>query len=122
MHFSYFCFWSSFLFLSIFVLYPLANAVFLLVLQAALSFDGMAGKTKVADVNDAFSLVDTMYVGDLFVKKSKKNSRKSSDPLKETSAKKARLASARPLLARRLLKFQALSCRVSLDFMRSIFV
>ena len=82
----------------------------------------MVSKAKVADVYDAFRLADTMSVGDVLGKKPKKNSRKSSDPLKETSAKKARLASARPLLARRLLKFQALSCRVSLDFMRSIFV
>jgi hypothetical protein len=49
----------------------------------------MASKAKVADVNDAFGLVDTMSVGDLFTKKPKKNSHKA----KETGAKKARMTS-----------------------------
>ena len=62
-------------------------------LQAPLSFDRMAGKAKVADVNDAFGLADTMSVGDVFSNKAKKNSRKASEPLKETDVKKARLAS-----------------------------
>ena len=55
----------------------------------------MAGKAKVANVNDAFGLADAMSIGDLFTgtKKAKKNSRKASEPLKETSTKKARLAS-----------------------------
>jgi hypothetical protein len=39
------------------------------VLQAASSFDGMASKTKVVDVSDAFDLADTMSVGDIFGKK-----------------------------------------------------
>ena len=56
----------------------------------------MAGKVKVADVNDAFGLADIMSIGDLFTgtKKAKKNSRKASEPSKETGVKKARLASA----------------------------
>ena len=54
----------------------------------------MASKTKVADVNDAFGLADTMSIGDLFTKKVKKNLRKASEPSKETGVKKARLASA----------------------------
>jgi len=63
----------------------------------------MAGKAKVADVYDAFGLVDTMSVGDVIGKKSKKNSRKSSDSPKDARAKKARLtyveeaASIRPM-------------------------
>ena len=61
--------------------------------QAPSSFDGMAGKAKAADVYDAFGLVDTMSVGDVIGKKSKKNSRKSSDPLKDVDVKKARLTS-----------------------------
>jgi hypothetical protein len=56
--------------------YLFANAMLPLVFQASLSFDRMAGKAKVTDVNDAFGLVDTMSVGDLFTKKAKKNSRK----------------------------------------------
>jgi hypothetical protein len=61
--------------------------------QAASSYDGMATKGKVADVCDAFGMVDTMLVGDIFAKKNKKTSRNSSDPPKEAGAKKARLAS-----------------------------
>jgi hypothetical protein len=100
-----------------------------LVFQASSSFDGMAGKAKVTDVNNAFSLADTMSIGDLFTKKSKKNSRKAGDLPKETGAKKARmipakrqLLLARPLPPWGLLIFQALSYRVSLDFIWSIFV
>ena len=63
-------------------------------LQAPSSFDGVASKAKVADVNDAFVLTDAMSVGDLFTKKANKNSRKASEHPKETGAKKARLASA----------------------------
>ena len=54
----------------------------------------MAGKAKVVDVYDAFGLVDTMSIGDVLGKKSKKNFRKSSDPPKDTGVKKARLTSA----------------------------
>ena len=53
----------------------------------------MAGKAKVTDVNDAFSLVDTMSFGDLFTKKSNKTSHKADEPPKETDAKKARMTS-----------------------------
>jgi hypothetical protein len=53
----------------------------------------MAVKAKVTDVNDAFGLEDTMSVGDLFTKKAKKNSHKASVPLKEPSAKKAKITS-----------------------------
>ena len=67
----------------------------LLVLQAASSFDKMVGKAKVADIYDTFGLVDTMSIGDVLGKKPKKNSCKSSDLLKETGAKKARLASSK---------------------------
>jgi hypothetical protein len=76
------------------MLCTLTNAMLLLVLQATSSFDGMASKAKVADVYDAFGLLDTMFDGDVLGTKSKKNSCKSNDPLKETGAKKARLASA----------------------------
>ena len=71
------------------------NVVLLLMLQAPSSFDGVASKAKVADVNDAFVLTDAMSVGDLFTgtKKAKKNSCKASEPPKETGAKKARLTS-----------------------------
>ena len=55
---------------------------------------GAAGKDKVADVHDAFNLADTMSVGDLFTKKTKKSSRKANDPPKEPAAKKARPMSA----------------------------
>ena len=50
----------------------------------------MAGKAKVANVNDAFGLADAMSIGDLFTgtKKAKKNSRKASAPSKETGVKK----------------------------------
>ena len=58
--------------------------------QAPSSFDGMAGKAKAADVYDAFGLVDTMSVGDVIGKKSKKNSRKSSDSPKDARAKKGK--------------------------------
>ena len=46
-------------------------------------------------MNDAFGLADIMSIGDLFTgtKKAKKNSRKASEPSKETGVKKARLAS-----------------------------
>ena len=56
----------------------------------------MAGKAKVAVVNDAFGLADAMSFGDLFTstKKAKKNSRKASEPPKEIDVKKARVASA----------------------------
>jgi hypothetical protein len=40
----------------------------------------MDDKAKVADVYNAFGLADTMSVGDVLGKKSKKNSRKSSNP------------------------------------------
>ena len=40
----------------------------------------MAGKAKVADVHDAFGLADTMSIGDLFTKKTKKNSRPANGP------------------------------------------
>ena len=53
----------------------------------------MAGKAKVADIYDAFGLAYTMSVGDVLGKNSKKNSRKSINPPKETDAKMARLAS-----------------------------
>jgi len=62
----------------------------LLLFQASSSFDGMAGKAKVTDVNDAFSLVDTMSVGDLFTKKTKKNSCNAGEPSMETSTKKGK--------------------------------
>ena len=53
----------------------------------------MASKVKVADIYDAFGLADTMSVGNVLGRKSKKNSRKSSAPLKENVMKKVRLAS-----------------------------
>ena len=53
-------FHSSFLF------YLVANAMLPLVSQASLNFDGMDSKAKLAHVNDAFGLADTMSVGDLF--------------------------------------------------------
>jgi hypothetical protein len=52
----------------------------------------MASKAKVADVADAFGLADTMSIGDIWGKY-KKNSYKSSNPLKDAGAKKERLAS-----------------------------
>jgi len=78
-----------------FVICLFTNVVLLLMLQAPSSFDGVASKAKVADVNDAFVLTDAMSVGDLFTgtKKAKKNSCKASEPPKETGAKKARLTS-----------------------------
>ena len=63
----------------------------------------MAGKAKVADVYDAFGLVDTMSVGDVIGKKSKKNSRKSSDSPKDVGANKARLTSAEEAASVRLV-------------------
>ena len=50
---------------------------------------------KVADVYDTFGLADTMSVGNVLAKKSKKSSRMSSDPPKDAGAKKARLTSAK---------------------------
>ena len=47
---------------------------------------GAASKAKVADVDDAFSIVNTLSIGDLFTKKAKKNSRKAVDPPKEPAA------------------------------------
>ena len=89
----------------------------------------MATKGKVADVCDAFGMADTMLVGDIFVKKHKITSRKSSDPQKKLVLKSQDwlLMKGRPLLDRSLcsrgpLTFQVLSCRVSLDFIRIIFV
>jgi hypothetical protein len=54
----------------------------------------MAGKAKVANVDDTFGLANTMSVGDLFTKKTKKNSRKANDLPKEPGSKKARMTSA----------------------------
>ena len=82
------------LFHSSFLFYLFANAMLPLVFQASLIFDGMVGKAKVTDVNDAIGLTDTMSIGNLFTKKAKKNLRKASEPSKETGVKKARLASA----------------------------
>jgi hypothetical protein len=92
-YFSCYWFWFCLSRFGSFVVYLLANVVLLLMLQASSSFEGMVGKAKIADVNDAFILANTMSVGDLFTKKEKKNSRKASEPLKETDAKKGRLAS-----------------------------
>ena len=80
MYFCCCCFWFGISFPSSFLFYPFANASLLLMFQASSSFDGMAGKAKAADVCDAFGLVDTMSAGDVLGKKSKKSSRKSSDP------------------------------------------
>jgi hypothetical protein len=47
-----------------------------LMFQSSSSFGRMAstsGKSKVADVHDSLGLVDSMSIGDLFVKKAKKN-------------------------------------------------
>jgi hypothetical protein len=92
-YFSCCWFWFCLSRFGSFVVYLLTNVVLLLMLHVSSSFVGMAGKAKVADVNDAFILADTMSVDDLFTKKAKKNSRKASEPLKETGVKKARLAS-----------------------------
>ena len=54
----------------------------------------MAGEAKVVDVHDTFGIADTMSVGDLFTKKTKKNSRLANEPPKEPGAKKARTTSA----------------------------
>ena len=88
-------FWFSISFPSSLLFYLFTNALLLLMFQASSSFDEMVGKAKVVDVYDTFGLVDTMSVGDVLGMKSKKNSRKSSDPLKDAGAKKARLTSAK---------------------------
>jgi hypothetical protein len=48
-----------------------------LMFQSSSSFRRLAStssKSKVVDVHDSFGLVDTRSIGDLFVKKAKKNS------------------------------------------------
>jgi hypothetical protein len=82
-------------FLSSFLFCLFTYVLLLLLFQASSGFDGMAGKAKVANVNDAFGLTDTMSVDDLFTKKAKKNSRKAGDLPKETGVKKARVTSAK---------------------------
>jgi hypothetical protein len=122
--FVYFCycyFWFGLYFLSSFLFCLFANALLLLMFQASSSFDGMAGKAKVADVYDAFGLADTMSVVDVLGKKSKKNSRKSSDPSKGTGAKKARLTSAEEAASVRPVTPMASPDISGLDSMRSIF-
>ena len=90
MYFCCCCFWFGISFPSSFLFYPFANASLLLMFQASSSFDGMADKAKVVDVYDAFGLAETMSIGDVLGRKSKKNSRKSSDPLKDGGAKKGK--------------------------------
>ena len=62
-------------------------------LQAPLSFDRMAGKAKVADVNDAFGMADNMSVGDVFGKNPKKKTRKATDPSSDVALKRPRPSS-----------------------------
>ena len=73
----------------------------------------MAGKAKVADVNDAFGLADTMSVGDLFTKKTKKNSCNAGEPSMETSTKKARMTSAKEVASTRLAPTPVASLDIS---------
>lgn len=62
--------------------------------QASSSFDGMGSKSRIVDVNDAFGAADTMSIGDVLGKNTRKKAHKASDPLSEATPKKARPSSA----------------------------
>jgi hypothetical protein len=63
---------------------------------------GAASKAKVAYVPDAFGLADTVFVGDLFTRKAKKNLRKANDPRRSLLRKRQ----GRPLPKIRVLLVQ----------------
>ena len=49
-------------------------------MQGASDFDEMGSKLRIANVTSAFDAIDTMFVGDVFVKNPKKKARKAMDP------------------------------------------
>ena len=51
------------------------------------------GKSKIADVSDAFGMANTMSVGDVFGKNAKKKSCKAVDPPSEVASKRPRPSS-----------------------------
>ena len=64
-----------------------------LYVQATSSFNRMGSKAKIADVNDAFGVADTMSVGDVFSKNPKKKTRKAANPSSAIAPKRPRSSS-----------------------------
>ena len=59
-------------------------------MQASSSFDRMGSKSRIADVNDAFGAADTMSIGDVLGKNTRKKTRKASDLSSKVNPKRPR--------------------------------